>query len=135
MAIWARVSMRQSLSHLIADIRPHLHVRLCRAEDDLFHRLHPAHKEDPPHQAPNLFACEVLRIPVVRLARVSQRAAILFPAPRPDQFGAFAALPRLRSFHLLQADNRLPIPSGSEAKTGIFKHAKASSGVRSAGSR
>ena len=59
---------RQSLSHLIADIC-HIRVRLRRAEDDLSHRSAPAGKEHPPHQAPNLLACKVLRIPIVRLAK------------------------------------------------------------------
>jgi hypothetical protein len=58
---------RQSLTHLIADIS-HISVRPDRAENDLPHRLRCARKEHPLHQAPNLLAREVLRIPFVGLA-------------------------------------------------------------------
>jgi hypothetical protein len=56
----------QSPSHLIANTG-HIRVRVRRAEYDLFHRLHSARKEHPPHQAANLFACEIRRIPSIRL--------------------------------------------------------------------
>src|ERR1700683_2362152 len=58
---------RPRAPHLIANVG-YIGVRLYCAEDDLLHRLRSSHKKNPPYQAPDLFACEVLRVPPVSFA-------------------------------------------------------------------
>jgi hypothetical protein len=58
---------RQSLPYLNAEIG-HICIRLDRAENNLPDRSRSTGKEHPLHQTPNLFAGEVLRIPIVRFA-------------------------------------------------------------------
>src|SRR5580700_1848549 len=58
---------RQRAPHLIANMG-YIGVRFYCAEDDLLHWLRTSHKKNPPYQAPDLFAREILRIPPVSLA-------------------------------------------------------------------